>query len=47
MADTNHTHPKPEDFKLENLQKFFEACLQEDGQVNMDNYILGTMIIVN
>ena len=30
----------PTDFKMENLQKFFEAALDKDGDtVNMDSYI--------
>lgn len=31
----------PEDFDLENLQKYFAACLRDDGGLDMDNYILG------
>lgn len=31
----------PDDFKLENLQKYFAQCVKEDGSLDMENYILG------
>ncbi len=41
MSSSDSNHSVPEDFKLENLYKYFQECLQEDGSLDMDLYVLG------